>query len=66
MSLAKKCNRCGVYYDYKGSPNARDYNGVVTVWINEDGSYSPKEKNDFCPKCKADFDNWFNAEDEGE
>lgn len=67
MSLAKKCNRCGAYYDYTSNGGVeKQYNGVVTVWIDSTGNFSNKEKLDFCPKCKDGFYRWLSMRGEAE
>lgn len=62
MAMAKKCDRCGVFYEYyeKPSPDKSGrYNGVrITGW-GEAGEPFPRGKNlDLCPRCLDSLFGW--------
>ena len=42
MALARKCDRCGVFYDR----------------YNEDNTYNICKQFDLCPKCKDELIKW--------
>jgi len=54
MSDARKCDRCGAYYD--GCRQAR----VLYEYFPNTTS-TTKNGGDMCPKCAAKFDRWWNA-----
>lgn len=60
--LAKKCDRCGEYYDryHHLSPIAYDNaNGIVLADFNDDNvTYRNRKSIDLCPRCLNDFESW--------
>lgn len=60
--LAKKCDRCGEYYDryHYLSPIAYDKaNGIVLADFNDyHYTYCNRKSIDLCPKCLTDFESW--------
>lgn len=67
MALAKKCNRCGKYYDgYNSGNNPKKINGIIPVNIDHEGRYFSHSPIDFCPECKEDFERWLNNYDTAE
>ena len=54
MSLAKKCDICGKLYEpYTTECDFRGVNGIVLVFIDEEGEYGtpPDTATDCCPEC---------------
>ena len=54
MSLAKKCDICGKLYEpYTTECDFRGVNGIVLVFIDEEGEYGtpPDTATDCCPGC---------------
>lgn len=50
MSYAKKCDRCGKYYEpYDGQQHLRRQH-----WVNSHDAY------DLCPKCNGKLVRWMN------
>lgn len=64
MALAKKCDRCGKFYDhYPIDDTVRQYNAVRTI----QKKFTGETKNshaayDLCPECMASFAHWFKNE----
>lgn len=53
MSLAKKCDRCGNFYD-------ENINIMIAFnWDKKDHYYANKSL-DLCPSCKDSFEKWLN------
>lgn len=53
MSLAKKCDICGKFYEYYESPymGFRSINGISFINIDHTQVYSTKVTRDCCPEC---------------
>lgn len=50
---AKKCDRCGKYYDSYGINNdPNNTNAIMFVNADKDGRYFSHEVIDLCPECK--------------
>ena len=50
--IAKKCDRCGVYYDtYNVKRNRGNVNGIMFLNIDERGDYFGHKAIDLCPEC---------------
>lgn len=62
--LAKKCDRCGDYYDrYHYSSQIAKYkanaNGIVLADFNDnENAYCNRKDIDLCPRCLNDFESW--------
>lgn len=60
--LAKKCDRCGEYYDryHYLSPIAKGkINGIVLADVDDDhNTYCNRKSIDLCPRCFTDFESW--------
>lgn len=51
---AKKCDRCGAYYELYGVKNdAQNCNGFMMLNIDKEDMYCKHEKIDLCPDCMA-------------
>lgn len=63
MALARKCDRCGVYYDYYEPKelNVCEFNTIVETIINEKGTIVAGWKEDLCPRCRKSFKEWLNG-----
>lgn len=62
LVLAKKCDRCGTYYNcYHGkfAGVARGVNGIVLADIDNNAeAYYERKYIDLCPRCLTDFQSW--------
>ena len=59
MAIAKKCDRCGLYYDpYNCENDAEKINAIKLMDIYFD-SYGPYG---LCPSCSNEFMKWFKKE----
>ena len=59
MAIAKKCDRCGVFYEsYNVKYDSKKINGILTLNIDDEQRYFPNKKIDLCPKCKDSFEHW--------
>lgn len=51
---AKKCDRCGAYYELYGVwNNAKKCNAIMPVNIDGQGKYYQHNPYDLCPECMA-------------
>lgn len=63
MSIAKKCNRCGNFYEmYNVNKSETNTNGIMLLNIDEAMKYFSHTVMDLCPDCMASFRKWLNAE----
>lgn len=61
MGLAKKCDRCGKFYDeYNSAEDDKNINGIMTLNIDKQGRYYNHKPLDLCPFCKCSFEKWLN------
>lgn len=61
MAIAKKCDRCGKYYEpYNFACDSEKINGVKTLNIDDNGKYFAQDTLDFCPECCEEFNIWLN------
>lgn len=58
MSLAKKCDRCGKFYEFYKIKGNNDFNGVATIEILNNRNYHSKDILDLCSECRDSFDEW--------
>lgn len=57
MSLAKKCDHCGKFYEHYPIVNPGAYNAIIKIKRGLDGTidfYGPTI--DLCPDCMASFE----------
>ena len=66
---AKKCDRCGKYYDYYNFPiHAKEVHGnCITIWnIMENGYESIAKKLDLCKSCMLKLEKFLGMNNEAE
>ena len=57
---AKKCDRCGVFYEGYNTRNDKNaINGVMFLNIDLNERYYSHAPNDLCPTCSEELVNWF-------
>ncbi len=60
--LAKKCDRCGEYYDKYHNLSQigkAKVNGIILAdYDDDDKTYSNRKDIDLCPRCLNDFESW--------
>ena len=65
MALAKKCDRCGKFYDeYNFAKDDKNINGIMTLNLDEHDDYYAHDPLDLCPSCKDSFEKWLNKKGE--
>ena len=61
MALAKKCDRCGKFYDeYNFEKDNKNINGITTLNLDAKGDYYIHKTLDLCPSCNDSFEKWLN------
>lgn len=62
--LAKKCDRCGSFYEVYNTKNDENkINGIKTFNINpNNNTFYSHRPYDLCPKCSEEFMNWLHKE----
>ena len=59
MALAKKCDRCGKFYDeYNFAKDDKNINGIMTLNLDAQDHYYTHKPLDLCPSCKDSFEKW--------
>ena len=59
MALAKKCDRCGVYYDtYNVANNASKTSGFCFLNLNQEGKQFCHTYIDLCHACNDKLHHW--------
>ena len=59
MAMAKKCDRCGKFYEtYNTRNNRENISGIMTLNLDDQGKYYYHEPLDLCPECKDAFEKW--------
>ena len=59
MALAKKCDRCGNFYEpYNMTNDSKNINGIMTLNLDNLKKYYSHEPLDLCPECKDAFEEW--------
>lgn len=67
MAIARKCDRCGLYYDeYNVGYNAEKINGINLLNIDSNGKYFSHGPQDLCPACSNELMRWFKKENNNE
>lgn len=64
MSLAKRCDRCGKFYDHYPNPTGSkpQYNAVRRVQTARDGATNVYEKDlDLCQECMRAFNEFLDG-----
>jgi len=57
MALARKCGRCGKYYDHYPIGNKTQFNSVQRKqYTSDDRFVFHQDKIDLCSDCMAEFD----------
>ena len=65
MANAKKCDRCGSYYDeYNIRKNSEKINIVMIINIDSKDDYYSHGPYDLCPVCSDELMKWFGKENE--
>lgn len=65
MAFAKKCDRCGKFYDeYNTKKDNKKFNGVMTLNIDFQRDYYSNDPVDLCPKCMESFEQWLFADEQ--
>lgn len=55
MSVARKCDRCGKYYELS---RKKETNGIITMERFISGSYQQNEAYDLCKECREQVLRW--------
>lgn len=60
MSLARKCDRCGKFYETYAGQDANDFgfNRITLKDVDNANHYWIREHFDLCQKCSTDLENW--------
>ena len=59
MALAKKCDRCGKFYEeYNTKYDGKNINGILLLNIDCHEKYYTHGLIDPCPDCKDSFKEW--------
>lgn len=61
MALARKCDRCGVFYDRYNenkSYNVEDTNSMAFTFRYSNNTHDVCKYFDLCPKCKDELVEW--------
>ena len=56
MAIARKCDRCGKFYEYYPKGNKVQHNGVQRIYRHKNGNLGYETTFDFCPECMSAFD----------
>ena len=59
MANAKKCDRCGKFYDeYNTCRNNKKPNGIQVISLDTNHKYFEYALIDLCPECMDQFQEW--------
>ena len=58
MADAKKCDRCGVFYEYYPIKVGEDFNGVTTTHTHKDRNRYSVDHLDLCQNCSTSLKKW--------
>lgn len=60
MSLARKCDRCGKFYETYAGVDANDFgfNRVRLIYADDGGHCRVRKNFDLCQKCSTDLEDW--------
>ena len=56
MANARKCDRCGKFYEQYPKGNKVQHNGVQRTYRHKNGNLGYEESLDFCTECMSAFD----------
>ena len=57
MAVAKKCDRCGKFYEHYPTGNKMEYNAIRRLCTAANNYINREEVSiDLCPKCMEEFD----------
>ena len=56
MAIARKCDRCGKFYEFYPLGHKSQCNGVQRIYITITGGYDSGKPCDLCPECMKAFD----------
>lgn len=56
MAIARKCDRCGKFYDHYSKGVNTLYNGAQRMHRDLGGSFGYEKSFDLCPECMDAFD----------
>lgn len=63
MSLAKKCDRCGKFYEsYNMKRDSKNINGIMFLNLDDKQKYYAHGAIDLCPECTTELMKWFKKE----
>ena len=64
MAIARRCDRCGSYYDpHNDENNAEKINSIKLININDtDNRYFSYGPYDLCPACSNELMKWLKKE----
>ena len=66
MAAARRCDRCGCFYEQYGvKNNSNNVNGIATLNIDRHGKYFIHQPKDLCPQCMNFFTQWLGGNDDG-
>lgn len=63
MAIARKCDRCGGFFEFYAvvcpdGSTARGFNTIVQGSYNEHDGYYHKKTYELCQKCCKEFNDW--------
>ena len=65
MALAKKCDRCGKFYDeYNFAKDDKNINGIIIFNLDAQDYYYTNRPLDIFPNCNYSFEKWLNKKGE--
>ena len=56
MAIARKCDRCGKFYEFYPMGHKSQCNGVQRIYRHKNGNLEYEGKHDVCPECMSAFD----------
>lgn len=60
MAIAKKCDRCGIYYDEYNTKNDKEkINTIMFINVDSYNKYFSHGHHDLCPSCSTELIDWF-------
>lgn len=66
MSVAKKCDRCGRFYEeYNIKNDSSNINGIMKLNVDRHQKYFGHDVIDLCPECTESFKRWLGGEHDG-
>ena len=66
MATARKCDRCGCFYEeYNTRNDAKNTNGIMMLNIDMRRKYFSHDIKDLCPRCMEFLVQWLGGEQDG-